>query len=174
MFFSINLDSSTRLPFNNNLSSSPDMAIAPDHLLSSLTWSVQTKLNSEHLPITVSYLTDSPSLRQYRSFTNFKLADWPGFLRESEDLISRLDPPNSCAKDAMKFSEILLTASKHNIPSSFRKDYNPGLPNPAKYLIRKCDELHSIDPANPALLDLNARMEDAIKVSSRQAWRNEV
>jgi hypothetical protein len=69
---------------------------------------------------------------------------------------------------------VLLTASKHNIPSGYRKDFTPGLPNAAKDLIRERDELRSADPADPALPDLNARIEDAIKVSSRKAWREEV
>jgi hypothetical protein len=146
MLCSLNLDSPTRLPYSNNPSSSPDVTIAPAHLLPSLTWSVQTSLNSDHLPIIVSYLTDDPPPRLRRSFTNFKLANWPGFIAESEDLISSLPPPTSCAKDVQKFTKILLSASKHNIPSGYRKDYIPGLPNAAKDLIRERDELRSIRP----------------------------
>jgi hypothetical protein len=174
MFCPINLDSPTRLPFNNKPGSSPDVSIASAHLLSSLNWSVLTTLNSDHLPIIVSFLTNYPPPRLHKSFTNFKLADWPGLLRESEELISCLDPPTSCAKDALKFSNVLLSASKHNIPSGFQKDFIPGLPNVAKDLIRERDNLCSNDPSDPALPDLNARIEESIKVSSRKAWRDEV
>jgi hypothetical protein len=174
MFCPFNLDSPTRLPYNNNPGSSPDVSIASAHLLSSLNWSVLTTLNSDHLPIIVSFLTDDPPPRLRRSFTNFKLADWPGFLWESEELISGLDPLTSCARDAQKFSNVLLSASKHNIPSGFRKDFIPGLPNAAKDLIRERDDLHSNDPSDPALPDLNARIEDSIKASSRKAWREEM
>jgi hypothetical protein len=128
MFCSLNLDSSTRLPFSNNPSSSPDICIASAHLLPALSWLVLTKLNSDHILIVVSFLTDDSPPRLQRSFTNFKLADWSGFLRESEHLISCLDPPTSCAKDVQNFTDVLLTSSKHNIPSGFRKDFVPGLP----------------------------------------------
>jgi hypothetical protein len=54
---SLNTNSSTRFPFNSLPNSSPDVSIAPAHLLPSLTWSTHTQLNYDHLPITISFRT---------------------------------------------------------------------------------------------------------------------
>jgi hypothetical protein len=173
-FCTLNEDAHTRVPFSNNPSSSPDITLAPAHLLTSLTWSVHTTLNSDHLPIVVSYLTVDIPPRARRSFTNFRLANWPGFLQESEDLFSRLPPPTSCAKGEAKFREILQTASRHNIPSGYRKKFVKGLPNSAKHLIKERDRLRKLDPHDNEIPNLNVQIEECIRVSSRQRWRDEV
>jgi hypothetical protein len=166
----LNSNSPTCLPPNNSPSSSPDISLASAHLLPSLSWSVLTRLNSDHLPIIVSYLSDFQPPRLCRSFTNFKLANWAGFVRESEDLISCQAPPSFCSKGEHILRDILVTASKHNIPSGYRKYFVPGLPILAKSLISERDELRAQDPAIPIL---QAQIDNSIKASSRQAWREE-
>ena len=156
-FAPLNCDSYTRLPFSNSPSSSPDISLAPVHLLSSLSWSVHTKLNSDHLPILVSFRSNDLPPRTHRSFTNFRLANWVGFVKETEDLFAALPSPSpsSCAKDEKTFRDILLRASKHNIPSGFRRNFIPGLPPSAKDLIAKRDELRSRNSVDPAISLLN-------------------
>lgn len=41
-------------------------------------------------------------------------------------------------------------------------------------LIQEHDELRARDPSDPTLPDLNNRISDSIRASSRQAWRNKV
>jgi hypothetical protein len=149
----LNSDSLTRLPFGNTPPSSPDTSRAPSHLLTSFSWSVLTSLDSDHLPIIVSYLSDFQPPRLCRSFTNFKLANWPGFI------ILR---------------DVLNTASKHNIPSGYRKDFIPGLQTSVILLISERDEIRARDPSDPAIPVLNARIDDSIRSTSRQTWRDKV
>jgi hypothetical protein len=59
-FISLNDDSHTRLPFCNTPGSSPDVSLAPVYLLSSLSCTVYTKLNSDHLSILISLRSDVP------------------------------------------------------------------------------------------------------------------
>jgi hypothetical protein len=100
------------------------------------------------------------------SFTNLKLADWAGFVKESEELFSSLLAPTSCAKGERKFWAVLLSVSKYNIPSGFRKNFIPGLPNSAKTLISQRDTLRACDPADPGIPPLNDQISEAIRVFS--------
>jgi hypothetical protein len=173
-FCSLNADLSSHLPFNNDPGSSPDISLAPAHLLPSLTWCAHTSLNSDHLPITISFLTDDLPPRARRSFTNFKLADWASFIWVSEDAVSKLEDPTNCARDEQMLRSILLDASRHHIPSGYRKDFVAGLPNSAKHLITECDKLRARDPADPEIQGLNARITEAVRKTSRQSWIEKV
>jgi hypothetical protein len=60
--FVLNNDSPTRLPkAANQCPSSPDVTLVPAHLASALSWATHTTLNSDHLPIVVSF-TGVPNL----------------------------------------------------------------------------------------------------------------
>jgi hypothetical protein len=170
----LNSNLSTRLPFGNTPSSSPDISLAPAHLLPSLTWAVHTRLNSDHLPITISLSTDNRTPRAHRSFTNFRLANWPGFIKEVEEEVRKLPAPTSCARDERKLRDVIVNASKHNIPSGYRKNFIPGLPNSAKTLINQRDALRAADSSDPAIPALNQQIDEAIRVSSRQRWVDRV
>jgi hypothetical protein len=75
-----------------------------------------------------------------------------------EDLFALEPPPLSYTKGEQVFRRILCTASKHNIILGYRKNFAPGLPNSAKFLISECDELRARDPTDPTIPDLNARI----------------
>jgi hypothetical protein len=57
-FCPLNLDTPTRLP-GNGAPSSPDVTLISAHLLPSVSWSTATRLNSDHLPISVSFLEEA-------------------------------------------------------------------------------------------------------------------
>jgi hypothetical protein len=65
-------------------------------------------LNSDQLPILISFRTNDVFPRTRRSYTNFRLADWKGFSSESEALFENLPLPTSCAKGEKQFRDILL------------------------------------------------------------------
>jgi endonuclease/exonuclease/phosphatase family metal-dependent hydrolase len=80
----LNQDTPTRLP-NHGSPSSPDVSVASAHLALACTWSTHLKLNSDHLPITITFPSDDiPSPRKAKSYTNFSKADWPFFICETE------------------------------------------------------------------------------------------
>jgi hypothetical protein len=167
----LNSDSPTRIPSAANQSpSSPDVSIASAHLVPSLTWETLTTLNSDHLPIKVSYQTGGCPPRLQRTFTNFHKADWSGFIRESELLISSEPLPTSVAKGEKVFRRVLLTAAKHNIPSGYRKDYIPSIPTAAKHLINQRDEVRRRNPKDPDVARLNGEISEVVRVSKRLRW----
>jgi hypothetical protein len=91
----LNSLSPTRLPkATNQAPSSPDVSLVSAHLVPSMTWSVQTTLNSDHLPITMNFSTGACPSRIKRTYTNFLKADWAGFIRESESLFSQQPTSN--------------------------------------------------------------------------------
>jgi hypothetical protein len=92
----------------------------------------------------------------------------------SEDLFSKLLPPTSVSRDKRRFWNVLLTASSHNIPSGYRANFVPGLPNSAKVLISERDELRARDPSDPAIPTLNTKIFEAIQTSSCKAWHEKV
>ena len=136
----LNEDTPTRLP-SSGPPSSPDITLISGHLLLDSTWSTQTTLGSDHLPIMIKLpgLTAAP--RRARSYVNFLRADWEGFERETESLFSSLvPPPLSCAKGEKEFRKVLATAAKHHIPAGYRKDFRGHrIPEAVRSLIEERD-----------------------------------
>ena len=78
--------------------SSPDVVAVDTPLALSFDFGVSTTLNSDHLPVSLSFPDDNvPPPRGGRTFTNFRKADWEGFKRDSEALFAVLPHPTSCA-----------------------------------------------------------------------------
>jgi hypothetical protein len=106
-------------------------------------------------------------------YTNFKLADWPSFIREVGDLLSNEALPTSCTKGKKVFRDVPLQASKHNI-SGYRMDFIPGLPRTAKVFISERDNLRAQNPTDPEIPFLDSRIEVEIENNKHQKWREEV
>jgi hypothetical protein len=67
----LNLDAPTRLPSSGS-PMSPDITLASAHIALAATWSTHVRLNSDHLPITISLTSDgAPPLRVAKSYVNF-------------------------------------------------------------------------------------------------------
>ena len=171
-FVILNQDSPTRLPGSNQRSTSPDISLILAHLALAVNWSVDTKLSSDHLPISISFVDDQPNPRVSRSFTNFHRANWNGFRTELESLVSLLPPPSSCASGEKKLRHAILTASKHNVPAGFRKDHVPCKNREISELEDRFDDLRQRDPNDPTLGNLALEIKSARNKASRDKWQN--
>ena len=79
-----NLDQPIRLPPQGHPSSN-DITLLSSYILPGMMWPTLPTLGSDHLPITISLsIHAAPSLRKFRSCTNFRKADWEGFTTKSE------------------------------------------------------------------------------------------
>jgi hypothetical protein len=122
-FCILNTNLPTRLSFYGSPGSFPDISIAPAHLLPSLTWSVHTRLNSDHLPITVSISSDrqTPEPKNLSQTSSLPTAQASSERLRMLFYFSLI--PQTCARDECRFRDVLVKASKHHIPSGYRKDY---------------------------------------------------
>ena len=166
----LNTDSHTRRP-TNGTTSSPDVSIISSHLVPAVEWATNVRLNSDHLPISITFIEDSlPPLRIRKTFTNFKLADWEAWQGETESRFSELDIGDSAAKNAIVFNRILNNASKKHIPQGFRKDFISGLTSEVKRLTDIRDNIRLTDPTDPRIPDLNLQIKNSILETSRKSW----
>jgi endonuclease/exonuclease/phosphatase family metal-dependent hydrolase len=58
-FVVLNNDTPTRCPSNGNVSS-PDVSLISVHLALAVTWCTHSALNSDHLPISITFVDDEP------------------------------------------------------------------------------------------------------------------
>ena len=123
-------------------SSSPDVVLVPLDLALSLSWSVVTTLNSDHLPITVNFDNDSPPSRSARCFTNFKKADWEAFKLQTEDRLYRLPLPTSCSEGEKVWRQAIQKISSRSIPAGFRSEFTLGLDADSQRLVEERDQRH--------------------------------
>ena len=170
----LNKDTPTRLP-RAGRSSSPDLTLISSHLVLDAGWYTEVSLGSDHLPILISVTDMAYSYKgEQRCFTNYRRADWTGFQREVENLLQNSPPPSSADSGEVILREIVLTASKHHIPSGVRRDFIPKLNDEAKQLIRNRDNIRKDNPNHPDINQISLQLKTAIAVSAKQAWITEV
>ena len=114
-----NSDLSTR----PSSASSPDIALVHSPLALQFDWSTSTTLNSDHLPVSLSFADETAPIRGKRSYINFHKANWDGFKRDSEELFSSLRPPKSCAVGEKEWRRVLQKCSARNIPAGYHRVY---------------------------------------------------
>ena len=137
----------------------------------SFDWTVSTTLNSDHLPLSLILADDSqPPPRGGRSYTNFRRADWDTFKRETEEQLSRLAPPVSCAAGEKVWRRVLQRCSARHVPAGFHRIFVPGLDATSASLISERDERRSRNPNDPELPGLNLRISASIASTSRKRW----
>ena len=154
--------------------SSPDVAVVHTPLALSFDWTTTTTLNSDHLPMSLSFPDDLSPTRGARSYNNFRKAYWEGFRRESEDLFSRLRPPTSCAAGEKEWRRVLQKSSAHHIPAGFHRIFSPGLDAASASLIKERDDRRRLDPNDPEIPGLNTRISASIASTARQKWMDTV
>jgi hypothetical protein len=98
------------------------------HLALSVTWATCNALNSDHLPIGISFDDDRPLPRILCSCVNLKKAKWDLHASEIESMLATEPPPTSASTGEKVLRKIMCTAGKHNIPAGYRKDFRPGMP----------------------------------------------
>jgi hypothetical protein len=109
-----------------------------------------------------------------KTYTNFRKADWPAFIRESEGVFRGLQLSTSVGAGEKIFCKILLTAAKHAIPAGFHKDCKPGILHEANILINERDTLQAADPTDPAIEILNHNITKIISENKKSIWWGKV
>jgi hypothetical protein len=133
-----------------------------------------TALNSDHLPISITFLDDRLPPRMAHSYVNFKRAKWGLFTQETEQLFARERPPLSASAGEKHVRRILARASKHHIAAGFRKDFMPGLSREAVELTKDRDQLREVNPQDPEIPRLNHIISETISKDSKKAWIEQV
>jgi hypothetical protein len=167
-------DTPTSLP-KSGAPTSPDVTLASAHVALASTWVTNVKLNSDHLPITITLPSDEVSPpRTAKLYTNFRKADWPAFIRECEAVFRGLEMPTSCGAGEKTYRRVLLTAAKHAIPAGYRRDCTPGISREAADLIVERDNLRAPDPVDPNIGLLNHDISCIIAENRQNLWRDKV
>jgi hypothetical protein len=149
--------------------------VASAHLALACTWSTHIKLNSDHLPITITFPSDdAPSPRKAKFYTNFSKAEWPAFIRETEVVFRSQPPPTLVEAGEKIFRNILHVASSHCIPAGYRRSCIPGTSREATSLIDHRDTVRANDLLDPSLTDLNRDISKVIADNRHQIWRDKV
>jgi hypothetical protein len=144
-FFILNTDFQTRHPSNGN-PSSPDFSLISAHLALSVTWEICTSLNSDHLPICLTFIDNQLSPLTAKSYMNFKRAKWGLLQSEFESLLTDDPRPMKCSSGVGRFNKLLSIALKHHMPAGFRRDFQPGMSREAVDLTKERDRLRKQDP----------------------------
>jgi hypothetical protein len=165
----VNDDQPTRV--TSLASTAPDISIASSNLIPSTTWKVESKLSSDHLPITISL---SANLKKFNAkhltFINFSKANWPEFKKFTEEIFSKARAVKDVNKAEKFFRNSLLRASDLYIPKGrIPKVYN-ALPTEAARLIDERDEARRTNPADNRLQDLNQDISTKIDEHRTKKW----
>ena len=170
----LNTPHPTRLPTNGN-PSSPDVSLLSAHLAADATWKTHINLNSDHLPITIDLHTEeTSSTRLRKSYTNFRLARWPDFTRETEELFAAAVPTSNAAKDSKVFQKIINKISNKTIPTGYRPNHKPGLTPQIRSLTEQRDSIRREDPTDPTITALNQQITDQTRREATETWRAKV
>jgi hypothetical protein len=157
----------TRSPSNGN-PTSPDISLISIHLALSVVWTADVALNSDHLPISISFLDDQAPPCSAKTYVNFKRTKWGLWTSETESKFANVPLPTNAATGEKVFRKILQDASKHHISAGFRKDFWPGMPREAVDLAEERDRLHDLDPQDPEIPRLNQLISESVKIEAKK------
>ena len=165
----INEDLPTRVTTNS--STSPDISISSNDLITQLNWSVNTKMKSDHLPITIQLTAELRRERsRNRTYINFQKANWEEFKAHTENVFSTARPVTDVHKSEKFFRKTLQKAAKLHIPAGrIPKVYN-ALPTEAAILIDERDEIRKNNPSDARLTDLNQEIDEKINKHRKEKW----
>ena len=164
----LNEDLPTRV--TASASTSPDISLASNSLLSSCNWSTEVKLSSDHLPITISLTAD---IKKHKSrdtiYINFSKANWEQFTAYTEEIFENAYHTGNVHKDESYFRKVLNKASKKYIPSGRIMKVN-GLPTEADEKIEQRNNIRENNPADPRIPELNESIKTTIKKHKQNKW----
>ncbi|KAA0184157.1 hypothetical protein HAZT_HAZT008960 [Hyalella azteca] len=124
----LNQDTPTRL-LSQGAPSSPDLTLISPHLALDAVWTPLARLNSDHLPISISLDSlNPPNNHPTCTYINFRQADWEGYTANTETAFSAAAHPSSCSQAEILFRRILTLAARRHIPHGCRRDFIPNLP----------------------------------------------
>ena len=172
------INTPTRKPHNiNNSATSPDISLATFDIASRCEWKTLHEMSSDHLPILISYTLHKPHiLKQKRTFTNYRLADWEEFTSETEHLLDnfQLTDYNNIDTAVKHFNTIVTNASKHHIPTGSVKHYKPFYTRSVKQKIQQRKHLRSQTPTSDILAriqQLNKEIDEDIEQDIKTRWQ---
>ena len=167
----LNEDQPTRV--TNLASTAPDISIASTNIIPITTWRVDSKLTSDHLPITISLTADfKKSNADNLTFININKADWPNFTKFTENKFSKARRVTDVHKAEIYFRNILHRAVDKFIPQGrIPKVYN-ALPTEAARLIDERDDIRKNNPADDRIPDLTKEINQQTKIHRKSKWED--
>jgi hypothetical protein len=150
------------------------VSLISSHLVLAVDWCTYTTLNSDYLPICISFIDDQPPPKTSKTYINFKHAKWGRFTSETERVFSHLLRPTACSTGEKVFWRVLLKASKCHIPAGNREDFMLGILRESIDLTKTRDRLQVNNPLDPEIPLLNQQIKDTVTNDQRRLWREKV
>jgi hypothetical protein len=169
----INNDQPTRV--TNLASTAPDISIVSSNLIPTVSWKIENKLSSDHLPILIGLTADydfKKTNSKHYTFINFAKADWPGFKLYTEQHFSKARKIKSVHKGEKYFRKIVNEAASKHIPAGRIPQVYNALPTETARLIDERDALRTNDPVNNRIPELNREINNNIKDYRLNKWND--
>lgn len=165
----INLDTPTRIV--GDTQSSPDLTIVCTPLLPYVSWNTDTKLSSDHLPITLTLERTVVSVEsEKRTYINFMKANWEGFTSLTEKYFEKTVLPTSAIKGELTFRSILKKGRQVHIPAGRIPQVRPFFPTSASKLADKRDTLRTTNPNDPRISEMNKEISKLVYLHKKTKW----
>ena len=158
----------------------PDITFCSQDISPLVQWKVVPEISSDHNPILIDIAILSPIPKKpTRNFLNYRKANWDVFTAQTEEALASFNPAGYGSLDEAirKFSEIMLAASKGNIPAGFVK-YVSLYSREVKLLMQERRHLLNRPPAqditeriNDLLDEIKSRLHDEAKHAGLKSWR---
>lgn len=169
----LNGPSPTRLA--TNATSSPDVTLASASFLALASWSTETTLRSDHLPITTTLsLQPTPIMAEKRTFRNFGKADWESFTATLEQSFVASEQPATIHEGEKYFRKCILRAATLHIPSGRIPHIMPNYPSTAIRLAAERDAIRQADSSDQRLQAMNIQITELLDAHRREKWEQHV
>ena len=166
-----NQNTPTQLPFNpNQQPTSPDVTTADTTISANLTWQILKALNSEHLPILITFKNKYkiPTTKPLVTLTNYKKANWPQFTKHIEHTLKNTPLHEDPHTANHLITNALLTSDRINIPKGIIKPTKNPLPESITTLISKRNHTRALNYKDPSLPTLNQHITHLIQQHKKQ------
>ena len=155
----------------NNSSTAPDVSITTPDCLPTCTWSVDTSLSSDHLPIHINMTKEiKKTTAPQKTFVNFKKANWDDFTAQTEEKFASAPLTTNVHESEKIFRRIINKAAKNNIPAGRIPKIFNAMPTETADLIDERDQIRKEDPADPRIQELNTNINNKIKEHRQEKW----
>ena len=126
-----------------------------------------------HLPIitTINIRHDYRLQQNRRTFTNYKKADWTQFTEDTETAFAQTHIPTNIHTANIIFTNIILTADKHNIPKVKMHSNCRLLPKDIECKITQRNNIRRANTCDPALKLLNEEITSDIQKHKQNIWK---
>ena len=170
----LNTNTPTRVP-NTTLqqTSSPDITTVSNTLYNRTSWTTQHALSSDHLPIitTINIRHDYRLQQNWRTFTNYKKADWIQFTEDTKSAFAQTTISTNIHTANRIFTNIILMTDKQNIPKGKMHTNGRLLPEEIVCKITQRNNIRRANTCDPALKLLNEEITSDIQKHMEGALR---